>query len=70
MNRMTGELAGALSGIPASSQSAPVATQPSEKAAATQLKTPPPRPQPEQHDKSSVALSNETRLALVIGNSN
>ena len=70
MNRLNGALAGALSGIPTSSQSAPVATQPPEKAAVAQLKIPPPRPQPEQHDKSSVALSNEIRLALVIGNSN
>jgi Caspase domain len=70
MNRLNGTLAEALSGVSTSSQSATVAPERSAQSSAAQPKLPTPHSQKEQRDSKSVTVSNEIRMALVIGNSN
>jgi hypothetical protein len=66
MNRLSGELASALSGVQTVPPSSAPRGAPKEDAAATRTAQ---RPKLEQKDNGSIALPHEARLALVIGNS-
>ena len=70
IDKMTGEMMGALSGVQSSSQSASsVPADTSQKTVTTVLPRPHPQTQQNDNDKPSIAVSNQIRLALVIGNS-
>jgi hypothetical protein len=62
-NRLAGELAAALSGIP--SQPTDAVQQTTQNVATLPL----PRPRPPEREAAATAISTDTRLALVIGNS-
>jgi hypothetical protein len=64
MNRLSGELASAVSGVQTTQPASAPHETPNDAAAATRAAQ---QPKMEQKDNSSVVLSRETRLALVIG---
>jgi hypothetical protein len=66
MNRLSGELASALSGVQVTQPDTAPREAPSKAAAVTRTAQ---QPKPEEKDKGSIAQPHETRLALVIGNS-
>ena len=70
MNRMTGELARALSGIPETPQTASTPVAPENKSAAVSEAATLPRSRPTENNPARKAtVSHEVRVALVIGDS-